>query len=336
MPDTEVNPAQGEPADSERPAVEKLNFRQRAELRLKSERNDAEPAQGRPTEDDRPERDDTDELSAEPTDETSSGPTDDIDAEADAGEGDESPEPGSVEHYRQQAEKAEQARRSMERDYRIKTHKIGAMRRELSDQIEQSKAQTQLLLSAATREVQKYAGVNWELERARDPGAFQQKYRAYESSVRAQQQLAAVVDSISKNAAKSREAMAARESELSMEVIKTFIPDWGEEKYKALRSLADKEALYTPDEFDSLTDWRPFYLLHQLQQARSAPKTLGEVSERRMLKHKPAAQNASMKARSADGKFMAAKDAAFSAPGNRLTFRQMKIEQLRRERTGRR
>ncbi len=335
MPDTEVNPAQGEPAGSERPAVEKLNFRQRAELRLKSERANAEPAQRQPTEDDRPERDDTDALSAEPTDEMS-GPTDDTDAELEAADGEEIPAPGSVEHFRQQAEKAEQARRSMERDYRVKTHQIGALRRELADQIEQSKAQTHLLLSAATREVQKYAGVNWELERARDPGAFQQKYRAYEGAVRAQQQLAAVVDSISKNAAKSREAMAARESELSMEVIKTFIPDWGEEKYKALRSLADKEALYTPDEFDSLTDWRPFYLLHQLQQARSAPKTLGEVSERRMLKHKPATQNASMKARSADGRFTAAKDAAFSAPGNRLTFRQMKVEQLRRESSGRR
>ncbi len=335
MPDTEVNPDSREPAGSEKPAAEKLSFRERAELRLKSERANAEPAQRQPTEDDRPERDDTDALSAEPTDEMS-GPTDDTDAELEAADGEEIPAPGSVEHFRQQAEKAEQARRSMERDYRVKTHQIGALRRELADQIEQSKAQTHLLLSAATREVQKYAGVNWELERARDPGAFQQKYRAYEGAVRAQQQLAAVVDSISKNAAKSREAMAARESELSMEVIKTFIPDWGEEKYKALRSLADKEALYTPDEFDSLTDWRPFYLLHQLQQARSAPKTLGEVSERRMLKHKPATQNASMKARSADGRFTAAKDAAFSAPGNRLTFRQMKVEQLRRESSGRR
>ncbi len=335
MPDTEVNPDSREPAGSEKPAAEKLSFRERAELRLKSERANAEPAQRQPTEDDRPERDDTDALSAEPTDEMS-GPTDDTDAELEAADGEEIPAPGSVEHFRQQAEKAEQARRSMERDYRVKTHQIGAMRRELADQIEQSKAQTHLLLSAANREVQKFAGVNWELERARDPVAFQQKYRAYESSVRAQQQLAAVVDSISKNAVKTREAMAAKESELSMEVIKTFIPDWGEEKYKALRSLADQEALYTPDEFDGLTDWRPFYLLYQLQQARSAPKTIGDVSERRKLKHKPAAQNASMKTRSADGKFTAARDAAFAAPGDRLTFRQMKTEQLRREMSGRR
>lgn len=358
MPEAAANPAQGgELPVTESPQQKRESFRERAASRLRSERTGEEPSRQpapRSTKDTsqrvnvetarRPEKPATGGVE-EPTEETEEGQLDEseLDTEtegstetADDESQESEPEEGTVEFYQRKLEKAEEARKNFERDYRLKTHQFGALRRELTEQMQQAQGQTAYLVGLAEQEVRKFAGINWDLERVQNPPqVFEQRKQAYANAVANHQRLSNAFGQLQQRHADYLDSVRKREIEISKETLKTFIPGWSKDKYLAIRELANQEALYTPEEFEKLTDWRPVYMLHRIQELEGKPKTPADVKLQRKQRHKPgSAQNTSLR-RNVDGKFTSAREAAFAKPGNRLSFREMKIAQLAKERARR-
>lgn len=351
---TAANPTQGgELTGNEGAPKKQQSFRERAESRLRSERQprgESPAQQPRPTQDTSQRKaaakggpnaqlEDAGPVEELPEDELElEEGTDDSEESTETADGDDvaEPEEGSIEFYQQKLDKAEESRKNLERDYRLKTHQFGSLRRELQDQTEQVKGQYVFLLNAAANEVKRFETVNWELLKVQDPRAFEAQRAGYTNAVKAQQQLGRAFQQIQQRHQEMIERAQARETEISKETLKTFIPGWNKERFLSLRELANQEAFYTPEEFDKLTDWRPVMMLNRIMELQGAPKTPADVKAKRKLRHKPGGPQQNVaRERNTEGKFVSTRSQAFDRPGDRQSFRQMKIAQLARERARR-
>jgi len=243
------------------------------------------------------------------------------------------------EEYRQQfaelrekAEKAEEARASMERDYRRKTHKIAQARRELDDGVHEAAETVQYLAQRAQANMQKYAGVDWQQLQAADPAQFQQARQQYAMDLQVARQAEQEQQTVIERARQMRETARQREADLSKEILQSVIPEWGSDHYVRLRDYATEQLDMAPEEVDAITDWRTMRMIHQLWQGNQAP---AKVTRRGPATSKPprgAHNRPTGQARNARGQYIKAREAAQAEPGNREQVRGMFAAKLRAER----
>jgi len=237
-----------------------------------------------------------------------------------------------IDEWRTKAEKAEEARQSMERDYRRKTHKIAEASRELEDGVAEAVQTVQYLAGRAQERMAKYQGIDWADIQARDPAQFQSAQRAYAQDLQAARQAEQEHQTVLQRAREMREQAREREAALSKEVLPAVIPEWGQDHYVRLRDYAAEQLDMTPAEVDAVTDWRMMRMIHRLWEVDNAGQ---RVTRRPQATSKPprgVRNTPTGQTRNARGQYTAAKRAAQGAPGDRQKTREMFAAKLRAER----
>ena len=330
---TQANPT-GEPSKS---------FRERKEEALRME-SGAEPSQ--------PEPDDT-SPSSDPEEGTEQRQPDGtmLEESQDQPEGTEpdaaledTEESGSEwtardKEWQEKLDTAETARKSMETDYRRKTHKLSEAARDVNSKAEEVESTAQYFAQQADAALQQFNGVNWTQLRT-NPEEFQKAQSAYMQANNVAQQRQGELAKIKERREEIANQSQQQIADHSKGVLSHQIPGWGNELYSKLRDFAGKEYDYSDDEFDRIVDWRPIKMMHDAMTANTVKagtdKVLKKVGQKSGAQA-PGGRTAGMKQpRNAEGKFIAAREEARSNPGNKEAFRSMKARQLEAERDKRR
>lgn len=314
--------------------------------RLASERADApvatpsdteEPYAGDPEVDDVPvgEVDDTDNTE------------DVLDPDAEAGDNEVSGDPVDGEESEVSPEymELEEKYKSLEAEF----SRVTANRKEIEASLDNAKAQTVQIkheLEDRFKEAESFADyfagmANQQLQQLQqvNPATLtQEQYGQYQQAFQQAQfqaqQYQQVSEAIKKQFAEAKEATLQREAEIARERLKTRIPDWSSDKYKALGEVATEYG-YSPDEFFSSTDYRLVLLLNEVQKGRDAAKVVTERSKQTKT-NPPKTRATRDQQRNDRGQFTNAQKAWQEAkPGTKGSFAAMKAAQLRAERTKR-
>ncbi|MDJ0905410.1 MAG: hypothetical protein QNI96_05280 [Woeseiaceae bacterium] len=347
---TEANPKQG--------ATGNLSFRERMRERLAAERESGEPAgppegyedapapEANPSEQsDVPVGDGYEEAldparhaEAEPTEELREQPTEDpaqpeeaVAESSDDAEADDAV-PAEIRELTERAERAEERAQNMERDYRIKTHKIAAATRDLEDSQSIVQKQAAFIMNIADQGVAQFDNVNWADLRTK-PEQYRQVKQAYDAAMLQQDTLRRNFQGLAQNHQQQMEVAKSREAEVSKDILRTTIDGWSNDLYGELRTFAVNELSYTEAEFDNMTDWRRIRDIHAQYQLS---KTTEEVVSLRRKKAKQPAQRQVERPvaqpRNAQGQFADARQAFFDNPGDPKARRGFFEEKLRAER----
>lgn len=241
-----------------------------------------------------------------------------------------------VEALREEARKAEEARRNMERDYRIKTHKIAAAIRDVEQQGTVVKQQAQFFANLAEQSLQQFNGVNWDALKS-DPAKYQQTKAAFEAAIGQRDMLKRALGQIGEQHTQLLEQAKDREAEVSRDILKTTLPDWSNELYGKLRSFAMEELAYTAEEFDDMTDWRRIRDIHAQYQIANASKRVAKLPRKQGKQPVNRQRERQIQSqRDAKGRFQNSRQRLFDQPGDREARRNFFQDKLRAEREGRR
>jgi len=328
MPDVETEANREEPSES--------SFKERMRQRLSTERESGEPA-GPPDgyEEVNPgdESDVVDEVveadparQAEGEDEPELiEPTGDVDDQTEAVS-------DNSEDLIQRAEKAEERAKSMERDYRVKTHKIAAATRDLEGHSKVVKQQAEFILSIAEQGVTQFDSVNWATLQTK-PEEYQRMRQMFEGAVMQRDHLKKQLTGIAEQHKTMLEQAKGTEAEVSKDILRTTIDGWSNELYGSLREYAVEELSYTAAEFDDMTDWRRLRDIHSQYQISQAPKQVTRL--RRKKGKQPVSrqlERQTARPRNSKGQFESARNDFRDNPGPGQARSNFFIEKLRAER----
>lgn len=337
-------PAPKAPLQNTRTLTPREQFRAIAAERLRAEREPAGPTPEPSTEPAEDTAVETPKVQA--SKEPARGPTEDapetegtVDAASDesgtlegSDEDTSEPEEGSLDWYRAEIERATEARKSMERDYRIKTQKIAEARRHLEGNTKEVMQMAGFYANLADSAVSRFQNVNWDALRTK-PEEFNRVKAQYDQAVAQRNQIKAGLEQLSVKQREAIEQAKRAEAELSREILSTTVPDWSSERYRTLREFADKESLFSPDEFNQITDWRTMYLLNEIEKVRSAPKTISPPQAKASPpKRRTGTQPAVPTPRDASGKFTSATKLLQMKPGDKAARRDFFRAKLAAER----
>ena len=202
------------------------------------------------------------------------------------------------------------------------------MKHELEDRFREAESVAEYFAGMATQQLQQLQGVNPATLTQEQYGQYQQAYQQAQWQAQQYQQIS---EGVKKQLAEAKEATLQREAEIARERLKTRIPDWSSEKYKALGEVATEYG-YSPEEFFSSTDYRLVLLLNEVQKGKDAAKAVTERSKQ--TKANPPKNRATRTPeRNSQGQFTNAQKAfQESTPGTKGSFAAMKAAQLRAER----
>lgn len=250
---------------------------------------------------------------------------------ADGESDDQVPEEGSTEYWRVMAEKAEESRSSMEKDYRRKTHKIAEAHRASEDQHQQVVAQAQFFVGMAEQGVKQFDHINWQ-QLQQDPAQYQQARQAFITAQNYHKQVADALQSVENSVKDRRETAKKREADISREILKSTVPGWNNQMFQDLRAFAAEELDYSPQEVDDLTDWRRIRDIHS-QWVISKAKTALNTPPRRKNQPERKSGNAPLpNVRNDKGQFQSARNALAANPGDRSAKHNYFLQKLRNDR----
>ena len=173
----------------------------------------------------------------------------------------------------ERADVAEERAKSMERDYRIKTHKIADATRALEDQTGVVKTQADFILNEANMGVSQFDNIDWNQLRTK-PEEYQRMKQMFEQACTLRDRLVNQLGGIAEHHKQMREIAKSREADVSKDILRSTITDWSNEMYGKLRGYAVEELSYTAAEFDDMTDWRRLRDIHAQYELAQAPKTV--------------------------------------------------------------
>lgn len=237
----------------------------------------------------------------------------------------------TVESLRERLAEAEQARISMEKDYRRKTQRIAATVDELRQRVTEAKATHDVLLREAQAELSRFDNLDWTALQA-DPAQYRQAADAWRNAQAMAQRRVHEAQQIAERAEQMRTESRQKQADISRDILQSQIPKWSSEMYATLREFAVETYDYTPEEVDSQVDWRWMRAMYDAHLARKTPavKSVREVKQPTQTRNRPQAS------RDAQGRYQTALDASRSAPGDRSKFRAAMEAKLRAEKERRR
>lgn len=338
--------ANRQPAEPSQPPP---SFRERKQQQLAGERE--QTRQPQPDSDDQPDREAVQRQAEEPALEDSieeqpesadepeaileEEDEPDVSESADDADDDEERYSPRERELMREAEEAEKNRKSMEVDYRHKTHKLSQHMRETEGDAEKVQKALEFCAQLAEQHVNQFQNVNWQELQTR-PQEYQQAVQQFQAAQAHRQQMVQGMQQSIDYAAKLKERNLSAQAEHSKGVLEHSIPGWSGETYSKVREFATTEYGYDASEFDQIVDWRPVKALHDAMQAQNARKRGAELVKVKAKKRRnngaPSGRNAEVVSRDAKGRYSRARDEAISNPGNRNAFREMKQRQLAMER----
>ena len=178
------------------------------------------------------------------------------------------------------ADAAEERAKSMERDYRVKTHKIADATRALEDQTSVVKTQADFILNEANMGVSQFDNVDWNQLRTK-PEEYQRMKQMFEQACMLRDRLVNQLGGIAEHHKQILEQAKGREAAVSKDILRSTVVDWSNELYGKLRGYAVEELSYTAEEFDDMTDWRRLRDIHAQYELAQAPKTVVRLQRKR-------------------------------------------------------
>ena len=235
--------------------------------------------------------------------------------------------------WSEKVEKAEEARKSMERDYRHKTHKLSENVRAVESEAQEVKQTAEYYNNLAQAELQRFQSINWQ-QLQTQPEQYQQAQQAWMQANQVAQQRKQELEMITKRAEEMSRKNQDRLAEHSRGVLMHQIPSWGGDVYNELREFAEKEYDYSGEEFDKIVDWRPMKMLYDAKQAANVRAESVNVVKKIGKKRgrKAPGRTADGQPRNQRGQFQKARDEAFSNPGDKQRTRDYFKKRLERER----
>lgn len=320
-----------------------MSFREAKQRELISELNASQPEPENDTSpageignDEAPEREPEEVAAEDSVDDAEQPETEaDEDASDDVGETDDDENTewtAREQELEQRAEQAEEARKSMERDYRRKTHKLAESVRAVDEKVKEVESTAEYYATQAKLQVDQFQSVNWQ-QLQTDPQQYQQAQQAFMQAQQQYRQRMGELKQIQERSKAMQSEMSNSIAEHSRGVLAHQIPDWGGEVYQKLREFAEREYDYTGEQFDEIVDWRPMKMLYDAYKAdgikQGAAKTVKKVG--RKQGRKAPGRTADGQPRNAAGQFQKARETAFSNPGDRSAFREFQNQRLQRE-----
>lgn len=206
------------------------------------------------------------------------------------------------------------------------TENIG-FRHQLEDLTSQAKQRAEFFLGMANQAVQKWEKIDWQNVPPEKMANYKQRYQ---KAVSDRNQLLQVMQATQKQNEGARELVRRREAEIARNQLQRRIPEWSDEHYGTLREHA-KGLGYSVGEYNDLTDWRVIDLIHRDWQSKQAVDKVQNV-KRKNKARPPRNRNSRPQPRNADGRYQKARDEAFDRPGDKSSFREMKMREMERER----
>ena len=232
-------------------------------------------------------------------------------------------------------DQAVEAKKSFEKDYRRKTHKLGEQTRQADADREQLASVAQFQTQQAEAELQQFNQVNWQNLQVNDPAQFQQLQQQYQAAVNKAQNYKAQQEHMLGLFNQQKQAETNYRAEVSREILTREIPGWGADLYKEVCTFAQNEYDISEKEFAELDDWRPVRAIYDAYKSRQVKTKSKDVVKKlgRKRGKPPAGKTApDGQPRNASGQFTKARAEAHANPGNRSRFREMKAAQLNAER----
>jgi hypothetical protein len=273
--------------------------------------------------------DDVAELDAEPTDDANET-EDAIPEEGD--DGDQEDLDPEADDWRQRYEQAEEARRSMERDYRIKTHRIAQAAREIKAAGEPLLAVAQTFRQLSDQNVAQFQNIDWDALK-KDPSRYSAMTRQFEAATLQQRQLHQLQQNTAAEYTQAIEKAQEQQAEVSREILRTTLGEnWSEAYFNKLAEYAQDEFGLTREEFDDIVDWRHILPIHKSFQADQAPKVVRKTVRTQGRAPAGAQRETPQVKRNVKGQFQNAKQVLWDNPGDRQARRDFFQNKLRAER----
>jgi hypothetical protein len=250
-------------------------------------------------------------------------------------EAEEDPAENTVEFWQDKAQNLERElsrvtanRKAIEQEFTDGIQGNITLRHSLEDLNNEAETRATFFLNMANHTVTQYENLDWN---AVPPEQMAQTKAAYQRAVTQRDQVVQAFNQVKTAKEQDRETAKRREAEISRSVLSRRIPNWSNDHYVTLREHA-KVVGYTPEEFNEMTDWRPILLIHQDWERQQATQKVRKLKREPKAARSPRNRNARLPERNTKGRFKKARDEAFSRPGDKGSFHEMKRRQLENER----
>lgn len=232
-------------------------------------------------------------------------------------------------------EEAEQLRQTMQADYTKKTQMLGEQRRNLEQGALVNEQIAQAYLTQADVNMRQWQNVNWQHLRATlDPTAYNQRVQQYQAAVASRDRYQQMHENIRKESARLVDSAKDAQVEISRDILRSTIPNWGNETYGSLRDFATNDLGWDAAEFDEVIDHKVIQLIFSEYSRRNSKSRIAGVTKIDQSAP-PRNQNQPRRVRNKDGRFANLETAHRENPGDRDLSRDYFREKLRREREGR-
>lgn len=218
----------------------------------------------------------------------------------------------------ERAQEREESAKSIEQNIRL--------RHALEEKSADVEKHGQFLLSLLNQNVAQYEHLDWDSMPVEQKA---QKRREYEMALNSSRQMQNAMTQITAQNQQYAQEAKQREAEVSKEVLRRTIPNWGNEHLMTLRDHAVQNVGFTAEEFDQITDHRLVRLIHDNWDAKQALAKVQEV--KRQGKKRAPKRGAKPQERNAQGRFNNAKRNFREGKGS---FQDMTAQRLKNERSG--
>lgn len=233
-------------------------------------------------------------------------------------------------HKQAQAELTRlQTERKTEREENSKAveENIG-LRHTLEDQLAVAQRQGQFLHNLLNQNVLQYENMDWTQVPVEKTAELRQQHQL---AVNSRNQMQAALEQMEAQGKQAVEHAKQREAEVSKQVLKRTIPNWGKEVYGEIQDFAVEQGGYTAQEVAAITDHRWVRMMYANMQNAKSMEQVKEV-KRQGKKRGPKNRNAKQPARNAQGRFQSAREDSRANPGDRGKIRNAFEQKLAAER----
>ena len=214
-------------------------------------------------------------------------------------------------------------RKQRDQEYADSIAQVVAMKHGVSESLEKARQGAEFYAHLANQQAQQYQQINWSQV---PPEQVQQLQIQAQQAVANAQQQQQNLQQFREYEAGERERLRRQEAEMSVSRLKAIIPEWSNEHYTELGSLAGEYG-YSREEFAEMTDHRLIEALHDIWKSRQAVKTVEKTVKQRSAKP-PASRSGKTQTRNARGQYTKAKDNFANSPNQRGAFAAMKLAEM--------
>jgi hypothetical protein len=234
--------------------------------------------------------------------------------------------------FEEKANNATAMRESMQSDYTQKTQLLAEQRRRLEQDISVNEGVLQTYVDNAGTYAAKWDNVNWaQLQNQLDPAAYQQRVGEYRQAVSLRDRALSQHQEFVNTAKDTMSRQKDNEAEVSRDILKASIPNWGNDLYAKIGEFAAEKLGFSAEQFSEITDHRIISLIYKDYASRDPQSAVQNISKKSQRTN----QTRNAPRRDDRGRFNNLERDRRENPGDRNLTRKSFEERLRRERQDR-